>query len=280
MKQWSRISLAVGALALAAITGIAALGWTLQVRFKVGALRESRLDTRVTGEPYHAAASTVTPVTTPTWLARERREGWRCDLFTPPLLAFDATAGGVVLTETDRPTDEAMPWGVELVEVRREVFPWQLVGYLGSPGNLVAILASANSAETLLARAGERLAAYGYEVVRVERRVLPPAHGGSSLGEETVVAVLRDVATRIEVELDHRQRKYTGALSALVRLEAERAPREVRVGDVLELAAGRVRVARVAHEPAEIEVVLTNDTQPWSESRVLRPVAVAVPPAR
>lgn len=289
MSKRVRISVEVLAPAFAAVALLAAVSYAAKLRFATEALRRTTSGHAVTGEPHRPGAVVPHPTRVAAWTRPERAtdaSAWLYDLFTPPLLSFDPATARVVRAESSAGWGDAVPSpGLELIEVRRELFPLQLVGCLGDPADLVAIFAVMGSSETVLARAGDRLGGFGQEVVRVERRRAAPSNADSPLEEEAIVAVLRDLSTGTEVELDHRSRAYTGALSAVVGFAGESADREVRVGEVLRLGSERVRIAQITQEPPTVEVELTSDTRPLPEHRVLRrrapqPTANAAPAAR
>jgi len=103
-----------------------------------------------------------------------RGPGWIYDLFTPPSVYYDRTAGrlsavpagGATEDDTTRPRLD-----LELLEIHSGLFRLQLVGFAGEPESLRGIFLDSGTGETVVGHPGERLAGLGLTVksVRMER---------------------------------------------------------------------------------------------------------------
>lgn len=147
--------------------------------------------------------------------AQRRGRGWIYDVFTPPSLYRDSQAGrlSAVPTGDGAPADPAdADIDLQLVEVRRGLFRLQLVGYAGGPENLRGIFVHSSTGETMIGHGGERLAAQGLAVKRID---LCRARTGGKEGEATTdvvaTATVQDESTGEEVVLTNREPCLAGA---------------------------------------------------------------------
>lgn len=220
--------------------------------------------------------------------AQRRGPGWIYDLFTPPAVHYDQRSR--TLTATPAPqlvsadTDEVL-LDLELLEVRREPFRLQLVGYAGGPGELRGIFLDVRKGETAIGRAGDHLAGCGLSV----RRLAVTAGGGgfrdgAETGEPMAVATVADEVTGNEVVLTSRGRCWSGTLLALV--ASRRTPgvrRELREGGSFALDGASYCVKRIDEDPPL--VVIADLADPGAVSAIhafglpRAPAAVAVAPA-
>jgi hypothetical protein len=202
-----------------------------------------------------ASAQAGSPGAPRCWLepvAQRRGPGWIYDLFTPPAVRYDQRSR--TLTATPAPelvsadTDEVSP-DLELVEVRREPFRLQLVGYAGGPGELRGIFLDIRKGETTIGRAGDHLAGCGLSVKRLGVTG-GGFRGGAETGEPIVVATVADEATGNEVVITSRGRCWSGTLLALV--ASRRTPgfrRELREGASFALDGASYCVKRIDEDP-------------------------------
>ena len=165
------------------------------------------------GRACHAASGQPGPQGAPRcWVepaAQRRGPGWIYDLFTPPAVHYDQLSR--TLTATPAPelvpadTDENPP-DLELLEVRREPFRLQLVGYAGGPGELRGIFLDMRRGETAIGRAGDHLAGSGLSVKRLAVTGGGGFQSGAETGEPMAEATVADEATGNEVVLTSRGR--------------------------------------------------------------------------
>jgi hypothetical protein len=241
------------------------------------------------GRACHAASGQPGPQGAPRcWVepaAQRRGPGWIYDLFTPPAVHYDQLSR--TLTATPAPelvpadTDENPP-DLELLEVRREPFRLQLVGYAGGPGELRGIFLDMRRGETAIGRAGDHLAGSGLSVKRLAVTGGGGFQSGAETGEPMAEATVADEATGNEVVLTSRGRCWSGTLLALV--ASRRTPgfrRELREGGLFALDGASYYVKRIDADPPLVVIADLANAGAVSAIHVLGPphAPAAVAPA-
>ncbi|HWA24702.1 MAG TPA: hypothetical protein VG734_03430 [Lacunisphaera sp.] len=213
------------------------------------------------------------------WVApipQVRGNGWLYEVFAPPLLAYDKTKGAFALA-TARPSVErvGLTEGPELLQVQRQPYRLQLVGYFTSADGYLAAFASPLQPDTLLARPGGRFEELGLVFRRFEmRKVAVGRNEAGPVSEVTGVAVLYDERAGTEVELDSRTRRFTDTALAVIRLPGVRGQtRELIEGDSLSFAGATYRVTRIQFAPPEVVIIENAPGLSNPEEKTLRPAA-------
>jgi hypothetical protein len=199
---------------------------------------------------------------------------WRYEVFTPPVIYYNAVAKTFCVTAPDAtgPADpgEDAAFDVELLTVKREAFRLQLAGCYGAPGAYTGVFVSPRAPATRFARAGERLAELGLQVRDLTVMKVPVAHRDRwPVYDAIATAVLHDERDGTEVTLDTRTRKFTDSGLAVLRLGNTTA--EVRAGDTVEGAGALYRVERIRLDPPEVEVARLGPDRSPAETRLLCP---------
>src|SRR5690606_8501223 len=99
-------------------------------------------------------------VSTKTWpSAPEQSTGpeWVYDVFTPPEIYYDNVTKQFTVSAPFTPPPQEPPFGVELIEIRPDVFPLQLVGYIGDEGDQRGTFENALTGETIIGRTGKKM---------------------------------------------------------------------------------------------------------------------------
>lgn len=197
---------------------------------------------------------------------------WLYEVFTPPVIFFNAAARSFSVTAPDQRVD-GLPFDLELLAVRRDAFRLQLAGYYGAPGDYVAAFTSPVVPETLLARQGRRFEQLGLTLRRFDvKKVQVGESEAGPLYEVAAQAVLHDERTNAEVVLDSRVRKLSETPLAVLRLfGADDAGRELREGDIWQQGAATYRIERIQLDPPEVVIVKQSPGSPLPETRVLQP---------
>ncbi|MBI2514469.1 MAG: hypothetical protein HYV96_21045 [Opitutae bacterium] len=266
--------------ALASALGVAAWWWTQQVPLR--RLRVERVAVELSGAVYVAAALPETPSPAPAWRkpgAQSAGGGWIYELFTPPVIYYHAATRVFTVTPPTYAAEKAdLPFGLELLAVKREPFRLQLVGYVGAPGDYLAAFVSEQTPETLLARIGGRfdrlgLALRSFEIRRLN--VAPPTQ--PPVLSVAAVATLRDERTGEEVTLDTLGPRLTDTPLAVlrVRADAKAKPRVLHQGDTFQQDDATFRVEHIQLDPPEVVVAKQTAGLPYPEMRVLKPEATA-----
>jgi hypothetical protein len=243
------------ALATMSLASFALLDWRAPRR---GA--SAPMPPRLADAGYVPSVAEPTPFDAATWnppAAQSRGREWVYDTFTPPEIFYDARARQFSVRPPEAFVEKApQPFGLELITVRPEPFPLQLIGYVGDDGHWRGMFENAFTGEVLLAAAGRRLPELGLTVTSLEVTVQPVSIADSMTTRQRVAtAVVRDERSGRELALSHRERKFTGRLTAVVLAAGETVPREVRAGDEFRAGGAIYRVERVEGSPPAADVL-------------------------
>lgn len=263
--------LAGAAVLVAASAGV--FGWLIQR----GEPPTAPLVAELSAQPYTAVVKEAAVAKAEVWSnpsAQSRGRDWIYDAFTPPEIFYN-TRSKQFTVKPPSSLAEGEPeeaFGVELVSVRPEVFRLQLIGYAGSEGGWRGTFENFLSGEVFLASSGQRVPKLGLIIQSLEVRPqkISVGEGGSSL-QRVAVAVVRDERTGVETTLNHRERRYTGTVSAFIVAAGDRAPREVRAGDTFKVGEANFRVERVEANPPAIEITKESATLAQPDRRTLLP---------
>ena len=207
---------------LAAGVLVLSLGWTWRRQGELQALDDTiELGAPLTGRAYSPASWPVLVSDHANWPKAPEQSagaGWLYELFTPPVIYYNAAAHSFTVTS---PHDPAQP-GVgaddrPLPGAKPRLFRLQLAGYFGSPDNYLLAFVSPGSPETLLARVGRRFPELDLTLISFEVKKVPVEHGEPwPVCDIAGLATLRDERTGTEVVLDTRAPKWTeGSLVVL-----------------------------------------------------------------
>lgn len=274
-KHYEKILLGVGVTAL-----LGAVGWTWHHARVLSAGRPALTDPVLRGGAYVAAASSGLYETGVTWRkapAQSAGGDWVYELFTPPVIYYNAAARSFAVTRSDSTRREVeAAFGGQLLAVRLEPYRLQLTGYFGSAEDYVAAFAVSGSSEVVLARAGQRFEQLGLTLKSFEVRKVRLDHNDPwPIYDVAGLATLHDDRTGIEVVLDSRTRKLTDTPMAVMQLPDRGKARELHEGDTWTEGDLVYRVERIQLEPAEVVVARSVPGLPLPETRILRPLSSA-----
>jgi hypothetical protein len=228
--------------------------------------------TGATGAKRSAAAYTPVGVTsalapTGSWLpppAQAKGPGWVYEVFTPPEIFYDAAKAKFAVTasgDTTGTTGPAVLPGVELVEVKRELFRLQLVGTVGSEGHYLGTFENPFTSEVYLAGPGRELTDLGLSVTAVElRRSRAAATDGAAPAAVVATAVVRDLRTGQSIVLTAGERTLTDELYAVLTddEDADMGPRALRRGEEFQREDRTYRIERLELDPPSAELAQTS----------------------
>jgi hypothetical protein len=193
------------------------------------------------------------------WLppvAQARGSGWIYEAFTPPEVTYDARRQEFIAIPSRREMESRLP-EFELVDVRREPFRLQLLGYVGGEGSYRGVFENLRTGEVTLAGPGQVVPELGLVITdfQVTRRGVTLADGTSS-GQWVAGAVVRDGFTGQTTELAAGQRSFADALSALVagNEEDDQPTFELREGEEFRASDLTYRVEHVRLDPPAVEL--------------------------
>ena len=227
--------------------------------------------------PYTPTAVDAAVVKAEAWAppsAQSKGRDWVYDAFTPPEIFYNARSKHFTvkppLATSDEAADEA--FGLELVAVRPEPFRLQLIGCFGEGLDARGTFENVMSGEVFLAAAGRRvpnlaLTIKGFDVTRVDVTI-PQS---MTTRQRVATAIVRDEKTGRDVVLTHRERHFTGGLSAFVALPGQTATREVRAGETIHVGEVSYRIEKILLAPPSVEITKESPTLSQPDQRTLTP---------
>lgn len=218
--------------------------------------------------------------------AQARGREWIYDLFTPPEIYYNGRSKQFTVKPPagfgdDEPTE---PFGLELEAVKPEPFRLQLIGYMGTEGNWRGTFENLQTGEVFLATAGRRVPSIAVTIRALDVSERPVALPQSMTTRQRVAsAVVYDERAGREVTITHRERHFTGTLSAVVIASGASAAREVRMGEEFKVGNATYRIDKITLTPPALEVTKETPGRSQPERRTLTPqehdAAENAPPA-
>lgn len=265
----------LGAAALLALASAAGFGWVTFTHPSAASTPLPRVE--LATSPYEPKAPDAPAVRTETWaapVAQSRGREWIYDAFTPPEIFYNARSKQFTVKPPSSLLDEDAleAFGLELVAVRPEPFRLQLIGYVGGEGTWRGTFQNAVTGEVFLGFAGRRVPSLGVTIKSLEVSLHPIRVGENTTVRQRVAsAVVLDERANREVTLTHRERFFTGTITAFVAVPGETATREVREGDAFKIGEATYRIETVKTTPASIEVTKESSSLSQPDRRVLLP---------
>jgi len=263
-------------LGLAALVLTASCAWWWRQQEEVRRLRAQPVAVPLTGSLYEPANLKLPETQAAVWPkapAQSQGNGWLYEVFTPPVIYYNALARSFTVTPPMHQGDIAIPFGLELLAVTQEQFRLQLAGYFGAPDDYLVAFTSPNRPETLLAREGRRFEDLGLTLKSFDvKKIVVEHHDVWPVYDIAALAVLIDEQTGGEVVLDSRARKYTDTPLAVLQPLTGGPRREVHEGDTFSDENSTYRIERIQLDPPEVVVARTAPDLPQPETRILRPL--------
>lgn len=227
--------------------------------------------------PYTPTATDAPAVKTDLWsqpVAQSRGRDWVYDAFTPPEIFYNARSKHFTVKPPLAAADETPeePFGLELVAVRPEPFRLQLIGYVGGEGDWRGTFQNVATGEVFLAAAGRRVPNLALSIKALDVRTVDVALPQSMTTRQRVAtAVIHDDRAKRDVTLTHRERQFTGGLSAFVAPPGDTATREVREGETFKIGDASYRVEKIQLAPPTLDVTKEAPTLAQPDRRLLTP---------
>lgn len=231
----------------------------------------------LTDSPYVSTAPDAPPIKTENWglpVAQTRGKDWIYDTFTPPEIFYNSKTRQFTVKPPSSLVDDdpQEPFGLDLVAVNPEPFRLQLIGYVGGEGKWLGHFRNGATEQVFLGQAGWRDAKLGVSIKRFEvsRQAIRLAESMETR-QLVATAVVQDEKAGREVTLTHRERVFTGTLTAMVAATGDANAREVRIGDVFKLGEATYRIEKIALTPPTIEVTKESPSLAQPDNRLLSP---------
>lgn len=207
-------------------------------------------------------------------------EGWVFDLFTPPEIYYNRESGRFTVRSgpaapDPRPQLADPAEGLaefELIEVRQDPYPVQLVGYAGGPdARFWGIFENLETGESQLARRGDTVRGTAMILreleVRREEMIVPDS---MPLREIVAVGEVWDPSARDTVRLSSAEVRLAEQPWATINFAWEGEHRTVHVGDEIDVHDGTVEVVAMNRVPATVTLVRRDQNGALIGTEVLR----------
>ena len=227
--------------------------------------------------PYTPTSGDAPAVKTDTWnqpVAQTRGRDWVYDTFTPPEIFYNPRSKHFTvkppLSANEEVPEEA--FGLELASVRPEPFRLQLIGYAGGEGDWRGTFQNVATGEVFLAAAGRRVPNLALSIKRLDVKTVEVKLPESMATQQRIAtAVVHDEKNNLDVTLTHRERAFTGGLSAFVAQPGDSATREVREGETFKLGDASYRIEKIQLAPPSVEVTKESPNLSQPDRRTLTP---------
>jgi hypothetical protein len=273
----------IGLASLVAVASAAGFGYMMvtEMGFPLGSVPVVEL----ASVKYEPKAPDAPAVKTETWaapVAQSRGRDWIYDTFTPPEIFYNSRSRQFTVKPPSSLADDEVQeaFGIELVAVRPEPFRLQLIGYVGGEGTWRGTFQNMVTGEVFLASAGRRIPALGVTIRSFTVRSEVIRIGESTPSRQLVAsAIVLDEKAGADVVLTHRERRFTGLLTAFVALPGESATRETRKGDTFKAGEASYRVAEIQLTPPSADLVKEAPSLTQPDRRTLVPREAELPEA-
>ena len=220
----------------------------------------------------------------PVWpepAAQSAGRGWVYELFTPPVIYYDGRDRTYTVTAPAHLPEGKPSLGIQLLAVKPELYPLQLVGYVGPAHDYRATFIRPQHPEACLVRPGYYFAELGLTFTHFEvKKVLVPTSETGPVYEAAAFALLTEDGTGREVWLDSRGPHYTVTPLAVLQPLAGGSRHELHAGDSFSIAGDSYRIEAVQLTPPEVRVGRQIIGLPEAETHLLRPLNSPLPPIR
>ena len=261
---------------------LSSAAWLVLQQSKLAALRKASASAgaEVAYVPAGIDAPKVSTSTWPTPLAQTRGADWIYDVFTPPEIYYNAATKEFSVTPPIAPEAvkvPEIPFGVDLVQVKPDVFRLQLVGYVGNAGAYMGTFENTVTGDTFLAKEGKKIPSLGLTIRDFGvKRIRVPAPDSMPIYETLATAVVVDDKTGDEVTLNNKERRTKGTPIAVLKAADGGQIFEQKAGTSFTAGTVHYTVNSVTLEPASAE--LTKESPDLKEP-VTKPLTIPVPVA-
>ncbi len=210
---------------------------------------------------YVPAGIDAPAVSTKTWpLAGGQSTGaeWVYDVFTPPEIYYNGNTKQFSVKRPGTPEVDPvaqLPFGVELLQIKPDVFRLQLVGYVGSEGDYRGTFENTVSGETIIGRAGKTVPSLGLMIKSFNvKRIRIESKESMTTYVTEATALVVDTKTGDEVMLTNKQRHVNGEPFAIFKIDGSEEPVQRRVGESFRVGSATYTVLKLKAEPPAVDV--------------------------
>jgi len=282
----TRIKQSAEKLLLATVVGLNVASWIWygQQQGVIRRIRSQPVAIRFAGANSPIVPPACIAQESPVWpkpSAQSAGRGWVYELFTPPVIYYDGRDRTYTVTAPADWPEGKPSLGIQLLAVKPELYPLQLVGYVGPAHDYRATFIRPQHPEACLVRPGHNFAELGLTFTHFEvKKVLVPTSETGPVYEAAAFAVLTEDGTGREVWLDSRGPHYTDTPLAVLQPLAGGSRHELHAGDSFSIAGESYRIEAVQLTPPEVRVGRQIMGLPEAETHLLRPINSPLPPIR
>jgi hypothetical protein len=180
-----------------------------------------------------------------------------------------------------RVAEKQLPFGIDLIRIKPDVFRLQLVGYVGGEGNYRGTFENALSGETVIGRAGKTFPDLGLTIKSFEvKRNRIESKESMPIYDTEATAVVVDTKTGDEVTLTNKRRRVQGAPFAVLKADGSDEPVQHRAGESFQVGNAVYTIVSISLEPPSALVRKESSDLKAPDTKTLTPfVPVAPVPA-
>ncbi|AHF89436.1 hypothetical protein OPIT5_03310 [Opitutaceae bacterium TAV5] len=186
-----------------------------------------------------------------------RGEEWLFDVFTPPVIYYDANTTQFTVTPPI-PPEEVKPviFGLELLAVERDDFRLQLTGFIGSGDSARGTFEDVQNQDVIIGAVGKKIPHLNLEVTKfsVARQRKVPPDGGTPIIVTAAFATVRDTQTGEETELVSTERTKLPVSTATFRITSSGEVKKAKSGDSIVADDTTWAIERVTDTPPSATV--------------------------
>ncbi len=244
---------------IASLVLLATAGWVVIFEQpKLAALSKPPSVSKSSGQ-YVPVGVDAPQVRTMTWAppgSQTRGAEWVYDVFTPPEIYYNVANKEFTVTPpmVGLPPPPP-PFGVELMQVKPDVFRLQLVGYVGNEKDYRGTFENAVTGDTLLARSGKKIPDLGLTVLSFEvKRNRIESTTSMPIYDTVATAVVVDDKTGEKVTLTNKSRFVTGTPFAVIKATDSDKLFEQKAGTSFDVGDAHYTIRAITVEPASVEI--------------------------
>ena len=243
---------------------LATAGWVAVNHPRLAARIQPLIEAKSTDQ-YVPAGIDAPQASTMTWVApaaQTRGPLWIYDVFTPPEIYYNAATKEFTVTPPvsgpPPPPPPIVPFGVELVQVKPDVFRLQLVGYVGNAGDYRGTFENTITGDTLKRN-------------RIESTTSMPIY------DTVATAVVVDDKSGTKVTLTNKARFITGEPFAVIKTSDSQKTFEQKAGTSFDVGDAHYTIRAITVEPASVEITKEAPDLKTPETKTLLISAPAAP---
>ncbi|RRJ95513.1 hypothetical protein Ga0100231_017365 [Opitutaceae bacterium TAV4] len=212
------------------------------------------------GKPYEPEKIDTLDIETKRWPEAQplaRGKEWLFDVFTPPVIFYDAgTKAFTVTPPRGKEEIKVDPFGLDLLAVERDDFRLQLTGYSGSGDTAKGFFQNVLTQGTIIGTAGKKVPELDLEIIKftVGKQRIAAGEGGTPMIVTAAIATVRDTKTGEETEINSAVRAKQAQSTATFRAAASGKEYKAKAGESFKDGEITYKVDILTDQPAKATV--------------------------